>query len=191
MKRSLNHHQGAATSHTRAAWMAAAAALGGLLVVGVGCTGKISAANPTGRHPRAPQAVPGGRDRPVRKGAGGTQGRLCGSGAAGQGGDPYAIPSSPPATTLVPTPRVARLSRQQWSNTVRDLLKLTDISDIDGDVSGDALIGFDNEADALFVTEQLRKELADCGGEARRQGDRRRDRAGAPRPRERADGRRR
>ena len=41
-------------------------------------------------------------------------------------------------------------------------MKLTDISDIDSDVSGDALIGFDNEADALFVTEQLRKQLADA-----------------------------
>ncbi len=63
---------------------------------------------------------------------------------------------------LVATPRVARLSRQQWSNAVRDLLKLTDISDIDSGVTGDALIGFDNEADALFVTEQLRAQLFDA-----------------------------
>lgn len=59
----------------------------------------------------------------------------------------------------MPTPRVARLSRQQWSNTVRDLLKLEDISDIDRDVSGDALVRFDNEADALYVGETLRQEL--------------------------------
>jgi len=62
----------------------------------------------------------------------------------------------------VPSSRVARLSRQQWSNAVRDLLKLPDISDVDSNVTGDALIGFDNEGDALFVTEQLRKELADA-----------------------------
>jgi hypothetical protein len=84
------------------------------------------------------------------------------TGTTGLGGDPYAIPSSPPATVLVATPRVARLSRQQWSNAVRDLLKLTDISDIDSGVTGDALMGFDNEADALFVTEQLRAQLFDA-----------------------------
>lgn len=84
-----------------------------------------------------------------------------GSGGAGVGGgDPYTVPSSPPATVLVPTPRLARLSRQQWANTVRDLLKLTDIADVENGVSGDALIHFDNEADALFVTEQLRLQLA-------------------------------
>ncbi|MEO8919035.1 MAG: DUF1592 domain-containing protein, partial [Polyangiaceae bacterium] len=60
------------------------------------------------------------------------------------------------------TPRIARLSRPQWSNAVRDLLKLTDISDIDSTVSGDALIAFDDEADSLFVTEQLRSQLFDA-----------------------------
>jgi hypothetical protein len=76
------------------------------------------------------------------------------------GGDPYAVPASPPPPALVPTPRLARLSRQQWSNTVRDLLKLTDISDVDKDISGDALVGFDSQADALFVGEMLRQEFA-------------------------------
>lgn len=76
------------------------------------------------------------------------------------GGDPYAVPASAPTPTLVATPRLARLSRQQWSNTVRDLLKLTDISEIDKGVSGDALVGFDDQADALFVGEMLRQELA-------------------------------
>jgi hypothetical protein len=85
-----------------------------------------------------------------------------GSGAAQSGGDPYAIPSHPPATVLVAAPRLARLSRQQWSNAVRDLLKLSDISEIDAAVSGDALIGFDNQADALYVTEQLRQQFADA-----------------------------
>ena len=157
MKRSINHHRGAMTSHPRGAWNVAAAALGGLLAAGVGCTGKISASNPTG------QATSGTAGSPAATGSAGAQGGGGqGQGTAGQGPDPYAIPSSPPATTLVATPRVARLSRQQWSNTVRDLLKLTDISDVDGEVSGDALVGFDNEAEALFVTEQLRKQLADA-----------------------------
>lgn len=77
-------------------------------------------------------------------------------------GDPNAIPASPPAPELTATPRLARLSRQQWSNSVRRLLRLEDISEIDSKVSGDALIRFDTEADALFVTEQLRRELADA-----------------------------
>jgi hypothetical protein len=89
-----------------------------------------------------------------------------GQGNTGTGPDPYAIPSSPPATVLVTTPRVARLSRQQWSNTVRDLLKLTDISDIDSGVTGDALIGFDNEADALCITEAAARAVVRRGGEA-------------------------
>ena len=146
------------------AWIATAASLGGLLVLGVGCTGKISGVGPTGQGSPGAGGVPGGGGGPGSAGAqagGGSQG-TAGSGVAGagQGGDPYAIPASPPATTLVATPRAARLSRQQWSNSVRDLLKVTDIADVEGDVSGDALIGFDNEADALYVTEQLRKELA-------------------------------
>ena len=85
-----------------------------------------------------------------------------GQGSGGAGDDPYAIPSSAPASVLVATSRVARLSRLQWSNAVRDLLKLTDISDIDSTVPGDALIGFDDEADALYVTEQLRAQLFDA-----------------------------
>jgi len=94
--------------------------------------------------------------------SGGTQGSGGSQGSGGTGDDPYAIPSSPPSSVLVPTSRMARLSRQQWSNSVRDLLKLTDISDVEGTVSGDALIGFDDEIDALYVTEQLRSQLFDA-----------------------------
>ncbi len=100
---------------------------------------------------------------PGASGAGSTGGSSSGAGA-GMGtagsGDPYAIPANPPAAVLTPTPRLARLSRQQWANAVRDLLKLTDIADVENGVSGDALIHFDTEADALFVTEQLRQQLA-------------------------------
>ncbi len=97
----------------------------------------------------------------------GPPGAAAGSSGAGTSGvgaasstDPYAVPAVPPASVLVATPRLARLSRQQWSNTIRDLLHLSDISEIDSEVSGDALIGFDDQADALFVTEQLRRQLA-------------------------------
>jgi Protein of unknown function (DUF1592)/Protein of unknown function (DUF1588)/Protein of unknown function (DUF1595)/Protein of unknown function (DUF1585)/Protein of unknown function (DUF1587) len=91
-------------------------------------------------------------------GASGTQSMPNPLGSSGID-DPYAIPATPPASQLVETARVARLSRLQWTNTVRDLLKLSDISAIDKDVSGDALFGFDSQADALFVGEMLRKEL--------------------------------
>ena len=66
--------------------------------------------------------------------------------------------------------------------------KLTDISDIDSDVSGDALIGFDNEADALFVTEQLRSQLFDASEKLADKVTGDATALGAPRSRERADG---
>jgi len=94
-------------------------------------------------------------------GAGGA-GTPLGSGGDGSGGDPYAVPATAPAAVLVPTPRFARLSRQQWSNAVKALLHLTDIADVENNVSADALIGFDDEADALFVTESLRSQLFDA-----------------------------
>jgi len=116
------------------------------------CTGVIGDSNST---------KPGASGPGLNGGPGLTTGPgLTGGSGASQGGDPYAVPSTPPASTLVATPRLARLSRQQWSNTVRDLLKLSDISEIDKGVSGDALVGFDDQADALFVGEMLRKELA-------------------------------
>lgn len=108
------------------------------------------------------QAGSGQSSGGVGGGVGGVGGQgLAGSGQAGSAGaDPYAVPSTPPASVLVPTSRLARLSRQQWANTVRDLLMLEDITDVDRGVSGDALVGFDNEGDALYVGEMLRQELA-------------------------------
>jgi hypothetical protein len=102
--------------------------------------------------------------------AGGTGGTATGgtgagagaSGSAGMGEDPYVIPEKPPEPVVPPSSRVSRLSRKQWSNCVRDLLKLTDFADIDNGVSGDAVTGFDNEGNVLFVTEQLRLQLAEA-----------------------------
>ena len=110
-------------------------------------------------------------------GSGATSGTSGGAGPMGTGGgtqpgtgiaggDPYAVPTTPPAAVLVPSPRLARLSRQQWANAVQDLLKLPDISDIESNVSGDALTGFDDEAEGLFVTEQLRSQLFDASEKA-------------------------
>ena len=161
MKRPESRDGREAMSHPRGAWFWAAAVCG-LFAFMAGCTGKIGAmasgsagaSNPAGTGNSAGSGAGGGQ-------SGGSPG-TAGQGSTGLGGDPYAIPSSPPAAVLVATPRMARLSRQQWSNAVRDLLKLTDISDIDSGVTGDALMGFDNEADALFVTEQLRAQLFDA-----------------------------
>jgi hypothetical protein len=161
MKRSLKRDGREATSH-RGAVRFAAAWFCGLFALLVGCTGNIG----------PPQSGAAGGSNPGGPGGSGTgggqTGGSAGPGTAGQGsstglgGDPYAIPTTPPVPVLVATPRVARLSRTQWSNAVRDLLKLTDISEIDSGVTGDALHDFDNEADALFVTEQLRAQLFDA-----------------------------
>jgi Protein of unknown function (DUF1592)/Protein of unknown function (DUF1588)/Protein of unknown function (DUF1595)/Protein of unknown function (DUF1587)/Protein of unknown function (DUF1585) len=167
MTRPLERTGRLATSHPHGAPIWAAWLLG-LFALTAGCTGQIGAmasgqagaSNPAGTGNSTGSGVGGGQTGGNQGTAGqGTPGQ---GGSTGLGGDPYAIPSSPPATVLVATPRVARLSRQQWSNAVRDLLKLTDISDIDSGVTGDALMGFDNEADALFVTEQLRAQLFDA-----------------------------
>lgn len=123
--------------------------LGTLLVLSVGCTGVVGGGGPRGSSGPGPGGL-------------GTGNAAGAAGSTGEDANPYSVPSSPPASVLVAAPRLARLSRLQWSNAVRDLLKLTDISAIDSGVSGDALIGFDNQADALFVTEQLRRQLADA-----------------------------
>ncbi|HWA73489.1 MAG TPA: DUF1592 domain-containing protein [Polyangiaceae bacterium] len=105
-------------------------------------------------------STPGGTSATGGGSVGGTSAGGSSTSGAGAGGDPYAVPASPPPSALVPTSRLARLSRQQWSNTIRDLLKLTDISDVENDISGDALVGFDTQGDALFVGEALRQEYA-------------------------------
>ena len=130
----------------------------GVLVAGLGCSS----------HPADPGAAVGGGaaiGAAAGTGAGsamGSGGTQSGSGGGSPASDPYAVPATPPASVLVATPRVARLSRQQWANAVRDLLQLTDISEIENNVTGDALIGFDDEAEGLFVTEQLRSQLFDA-----------------------------
>jgi hypothetical protein len=152
------HNRGVTVGDPHCARFATSGLLAATLVAGLGCTGVVgqSSDNPSGGTGN--NSGLGGSGSST--GGGGSGGPSSGTGAAG--GDPYAIPASPPAPVLVATSRVARLSRQQWSNAVRDLLKLTDISDVDSNVSGDALNGFDDEADALFVTEQLRSQLFDA-----------------------------
>ncbi len=169
MKRSFKLYPHVTTSVPNRGKLAVTGLFGAMLVAGLGCTGVIHGdSGPTGSGNRGGPSGTGAGSGSGGTGTGsggtgtGSGGTGTGSGTGGQGGDPYAIPTSPPASVLVPTSRLARLSRQQWSNAVRDLLKLTDISAIDSNVSGDALIGFDDEADALYVTEQLRSQLFDA-----------------------------
>jgi hypothetical protein len=95
------------------------------------------------------------QDSPTTPGAG--SGQTGGSGAGNAGGG-----AGPVAGGLVATPRVVRLSRPQWENSVRDLLQLSDISDVTSKVTGDALVGLDNEAEALRIDPQLRADLEEA-----------------------------
>lgn len=99
-------------------------------------------------------------------GAGGTQtagaGGMVASGTGGSTGGPTGTgggPLVPPPPVLVPTARLARLSHLQWAQSARDLLKLADVSEITEKVSGDAVVGLDNEIDSLYVSPQLRSDL--------------------------------
>jgi hypothetical protein len=133
-----------------------------MLLAGVACSSEPgNGLGPSGAG--ATSATAGASGFGSMLGSGGTP---SGIGGGDPGGDPYAVPPVPPAPVLVATPRFARLSRQQWANAVRDLLKLSDISDIESNVSGDALVGFDDEAEALFVTVQLRSQLFDASEKA-------------------------
>src|SRR5450432_3096609 len=152
MKRAPKAHSRIAAPFFRRARLVGTSLLIGMLVAGVGC----SSASPGGSGPMGSTGATGSGAASATGGGAGPTGSGGGSQTGSGGGDLYTVPASPPASVLVATPRVARLSRQQWANAVQDLLKLSDISDIASNVSGDALIGFDDEAESLFVTEQLR-----------------------------------
>ncbi len=79
--------------------------------------------------------------------------------AGAVGGSTNGVTGATEPAVLVATPRLVRLSRLQWENSVRGLLQLQDISAITAQVTGDALVGLDNEAEALRVGEQLRADL--------------------------------
>jgi len=58
----------------------------------------------------------------------------------------------------VGTPTVARLSELQWANSVRDLLQLAS-TQIPTLATADAVVRLDNEADSLFVSQDLHDDL--------------------------------
>jgi hypothetical protein len=68
---------------------------------------------------------------------------------------PYTGDGGVPPVVLSPTSRLARLSHTQLLNTYRDLLGLADVSAADSILTPDAVVGFDNEADALYVNDAL------------------------------------
>ncbi len=109
------------------------------LVAAIGCSGSIG-----GRGGGEAGASPGSLDQ------GGESGQ-----AASNGGSDGAGADFQPAAELVPlTTRLARLSHQQWENTVRDLLFLTERPGLAATFTGDAAIGrFDNGGGTLRVTD--------------------------------------
>jgi hypothetical protein len=100
----------------------------------------------------APGPNPGspGTSGPPTIAAPGSTGVLADGGPALIDGDGAA-----PPVALSPTSRVARLSHTQLLNTYRDLLGITDVSGADAILTPDAVVGYDNEGDALYVTDQL------------------------------------
>src|SRR3954447_18957039 len=79
------------------------------------------------------------------------------TGAPGTGGPGASFDQ--PASVLVPTPRVGRLSAVQWANTVRELLMLPDLGGAEMQLTKDAVVNFDNEIEALRVGEDLRADF--------------------------------
>ena len=128
---------------------------GVVLMFFAACTARVG---DPGGQPSGGQAGRSGTGSGVGTGTGGFGG--IGTGPSGTGG--IVIPATPPTAVLVPTARLARLSHTQWANSVKDLLKLTDISDVEPNVIGDAVVGFDNDVESLFVTETLRSDLANA-----------------------------
>ena len=173
MKRDSKAHSMIAIFFPRGPRLVDAGLLLGMFVAGLGCssqpagdpglTGSGSGAASASSAGTGSASTTGGTGSASTTGSGGSQ---PGSGGGDPGGDPYAVPATPPAAAFVATPRLARLSRQQWGNAVRDLLMLSDVSDIESNVSADALVGFDDEAEGLFVTEQLRGQLFDASEKA-------------------------
>jgi hypothetical protein len=108
----------------------------------LGCTGVLDGSSD---KPGGPNGAAGGSEQP-----GGGAGTNNATGGAAAGG-------------LVATPRVVRLSRPQWENAVRDLLQVEDLATITSKVTGDALVGLDNEAEALHIDPQLRADLEEAG----------------------------
>ena len=187
MKRPLQANGLAPTSHPGAARFAAAL-LCGLFALVTGCTGNIGgipsgsggASNTGGAAGSgrgvARRQVAWARARPGRAAAvsAGIPTRSRRSPPAASSGGDAPGGAAQPAAMVEHRPRSAQVDGHLRHRQRRD---------------GDALIGFDNEADALFVTEQLRAQLFDASEKLADKVTGDATALGAPRPRERAHGR--
>jgi hypothetical protein len=79
--------------------------------------------------------------------------------AASSGSPASVADGGVPPIVLAPSSRLARLSHTQLLNTYRDLLGLADVAFADATLTPDAVVGFDNESDALYVGDMLWQNL--------------------------------
>jgi len=138
----------------RALWMAPALAL--TAACSVGAVGAVPGSPGASSAPGSTSGSPGGTAPGGSSGAG--SGGVSGPQTASADGGVASVGTAPPVV-LSPSSRIARLSHTQLVNTYRDLLGLTDVSAADTTLTLDAVVGFDNEADALFVTDQFWSNL--------------------------------
>jgi Protein of unknown function (DUF1592)/Protein of unknown function (DUF1588)/Protein of unknown function (DUF1595)/Protein of unknown function (DUF1585)/Protein of unknown function (DUF1587) len=124
------------------------------LLVLPGCTG-LAGNGTDGMGPIGATNGGAGSMTPPAMNAAGNAGTSSPNAAAGAGG----AGSTAPSTAPIATPALARLSTLQWANTVRVLLQLSDPGDLDNALTKDAVVRFDNEADSLFVGQDLHDDL--------------------------------
>jgi hypothetical protein len=129
-------------------WRAVATLLPLLLV---SCTGVVAGGSAPGQTSTQNQgSATGGSSN-------NSSGSTAGDSPTGNPGNPG--DGSAPPIVLSPSSRLARLSHTQLLNTYRDLLGLTDVSVADSTLTADAVVGFDNESDSLYVNDALWPEL--------------------------------
>src|SRR6202142_1388700 len=122
------------------------------------CTGVIA----KGQGQPLPGSGSGGIAAPGTGGGSSGAGNSSGGFDAGAAGiDSGAVADDAAATGTPPpvgTPTVARLSELQWANSVRDLLPMTNPANLTL-ATADAVVRLDNEADSLFIGQDLHDDL--------------------------------
>jgi hypothetical protein len=101
--------------------------------------------------------IPGGGIGSSAAGAGSTP--VGDSGGTGSSTAGASGTGSVPSTAAVATPTLSRLSVLQWASSIRSLLALANPGDLDNALTKDAVVRFDNEADSLFVGQDLHDDL--------------------------------
>ena len=136
MKRRLNAPKAPTTCDSRGAWFVATTSLCGMLVLGFGCTGQVGA---SGRPGAAGQTGSGASSGPGGSGLGGGQtvppARAAARAWAATRTHSVVAARGPAGADTAPGAAQPHAVVERGC----DLLKLTDISDVDRGVSGDAL----------------------------------------------------